>query len=353
MKGFHVTTLSGVFAALWLGALSAPAAAQAGKATTSLTLRGAGSTFASLLYKKWIDAYRSVSPQVLITYDPVGSGEGIARFIAEDVDFAGSDVLMSEAEIARVRRGVVMVPATAGIIALAYNLPSVSTEIRLPRDVYPDIFAGIIKRWDDARIAAANPGVTLPHLDISRVARLDASGTTAVFTEHLATIKQGWRDLGLGVGKLIQWPAGTMLASGSEAVAARIKLSEGAIGYVEYGYPKRLGLASAALQNKAGKFVSPTANSGQQALAAATTLALNELAASVIDPATPDAYPIVSYSWIAINRKYPEPGKGAMLREFVDWGLSHGQGEGVGLGYVPLATGVIALGKQALGAAGL
>jgi phosphate transport system substrate-binding protein len=350
MKDHHLTTLGGVIAALWL-ALSTPAAAQAGKIAPSVTLRGAGSTFASLLYKKWIDAFHSVSPQVLITYDPVGSGEGVARFIAGEVDFAGSDVLMSEQEIAEVRNGAVMVPATAGMIALAYNLPGVSAEIKLPRDVYADIFAGIIKRWDEARIAAANPGVTLPHLDITLVARLDSSRTTAVFTEHLATIKPGWRDLGLGVGKLIEWPARTMLASGSEAVAARIKFSAGAIGYVEYGFPKRLGLASAALQNKAGKFTLPTASSGQQALADAATPALKDLAASVVNPAAPDAYPIVSYSWIVINRA--EPAKGSMLREFVDWGLAHGQGEGVGLGYVPLATGVIALGKQALGAAGL
>jgi phosphate transport system substrate-binding protein len=353
MSSLRSTTLTGFVAALWLGSSLAPAAAQAGKIVTSISLRGAGSTFAALLYKKWIEDYRSVSPQVAITYDAVGSGEGVMRFIAETVDFAGSDVLMSEAEIAKVRNGVVMVPTTAGMIVLAYNLPGVSAEIKLPRDVYADIFAGVIKRWDDARIAGANLGVTVPHLDITTVARLDASGTTAVFTQHLATIKPDWRNLGLGVGKLIQWPASTMLASGSEGVAARIKLSEGAIGYVEYGFPKRLGLAMAQLQNKAGKFVAPTANAGQLALAGATTPALKDLDASVVDPAAPEAYPIVSFSWIAINRRYTEPGKGTILREFVDWGLSHGQGDGVGLSYVPLATGVIALGKQALGAAGL
>jgi phosphate transport system substrate-binding protein len=341
-----------VFATLSLGSFLLAASGQSAR-SAEVSLHGAGSTFASLLYKKWIEAYRSAAPAVSITYDAVGSGEGVARFIAETVDFAGSDVLMSEKEIAKVRNGVVMVPTTAGMIALAYNLPGVSAEIKLPRDVYADIFAGVIKRWDDPRIAAANPGMTLPHLDITRVARLDSSGTTAVFTQHLATVKPGWRDLGLGVGKLVEWPAGTMLASGSEGVASRIKLSEGAIGYVEYGFPKRLGLAAAALANKAGKFVLPNPSSGQQALASAAAPVLKDLDASVVDPAGPEAYPIVSYSWIAINRKYADPNKGTMLREFVVWGLTHGQGEGVGLGYVPLAPGVIALGKQALGAAGL
>ena len=288
-----------------------------------------------------------------ITYEAVGSGEGIARFTAATVDFAGSDVLMSDSETAKVHNGVVMVPTTAGMIALAYNLPGVKAELKLPRDVYADIFAGMIKRWDDPRIRDANPGVALPHLDIVLVARLDASGTTAVFTEHLAAIKPNWRQVGMGVGKIIQWPAGTMLASGSEALAARIKMSEGAIGYAEYGFPKRLGLPMATLQNKAGKFVAPSASSGQVALASPTPPPLRDLAASAVDPAAPGAYPIVTYSWIAINRSYTDAAKGTAIREFLDWGLSRGQNDGVDLGYVPLTTGVISLGKQALGAAGL
>jgi phosphate transport system substrate-binding protein len=238
------------------------------------------------------------------------------------------------------------------MIVLAYNVPGLTGELKLPRDVYADIFAGAIKRWDDPRIRAANPGLTLPHLDIVIVARLDASGTTAVFTEHLAAIMPTWRQQGLGVGKIIQWPSGSMLASGSEAVAARIKISAGAIGYVEYGFPKRLGIPMAVLQNKAGEFVAPNATSGQQALAAAAA-SLAQLPASVVDPPGHGAYPVVTYSWIALNRKYADPRKSAALREFIDWGLSHGQNAGVDLGYVPLTSGVIALSKQALGAAGL
>lgn len=223
----RLTTLKTTVATLWL-ALSFAATCGQTAWCAEVSLKGAGSTFASLLYKKWIEAYRNAAPSVSISYDAVGSGEGIARFRAATVDFAGSDVLMSDFETAKVHNGVVMVPTTAGMIALAYNLPGVKGELKLPRDVYADIFAGVIKRWDDTRIRDANPGVTLPHLDIVLVARLDATGTTSVFTEHLAAIKPNWRQLGLSVGKIIQWPAGTMLASGSEALAARIKMSEGA-----------------------------------------------------------------------------------------------------------------------------
>jgi phosphate transport system substrate-binding protein len=337
--------LSACVAALWVGLQTAPAAAQGTRSSDAIALRGAGSTFASLLYKKWIDAYRNVTPAVSISYDPVGSGEGIARFMAETVDFAGSDVPLSDSEIDRVHNGVAMMPTTAGMIVLAYNVPGLSADLKLPRDVYAGIFAGAIKRWDDPRIRAANPGQNLPHLDIVLVARLDSSGTTAVFTQHLAAISPTWRERGLGVGKLVQWPAGSMLASGSEGVAARIKISEGAIGYVEYGFPKRLNIPVAVLQNKAGEFVAPNAASGQQALATdATSLAL--LPASVVDPVERGAYPVVTYSWIALNRKYADPRKSPALRDFIDWGLSQGQN-------VPLTSGVIALSKQALGAAGL
>jgi phosphate transport system substrate-binding protein len=345
-------SLAAFVAALWFGLPAVPAGAQGTNASDKIALHGAGSTFASLLYKKWIEAYRGVAPAVSISYDPVGSGEGIARFMAEIVDFAGSDVPLSDAEIAKVRNGVAMMPTTAGMIVLAYNVPGLSADLKLPRDVYADIFAGVIKRWDDPRIRAANPGVNLPHLDIVLVARLDASGTTAAFTEHLAAISPTWRERGLGVGKLVQWPAGTMLASGSEGIAARIKISEGAIGYVEYGFPKRLKLPMAVLQNKAGEFVAPDAASAQQALTTdATSLAL--LPASAVNPAGHGAYPIVTYTWIALNRKYADPRKSSALRDFIDWGLTNGQTAGVDLGYVPLTSGVIALSKQALGAAGL
>ena len=162
--------LAALVAALWFGFQAAPAAAQGMKPSDALALRGAGSTFASLLYKKWIDAYRAAAPNVTISYDPVGSGEGIARFLAETVDFAGRDVPLSEAEMAKVRNGVAMMPTLAGMIVLAYNVPGLSAELKLPRDVYADIFAGAIKHWDDPRIRAANPGQNLPHLDIVLVA---------------------------------------------------------------------------------------------------------------------------------------------------------------------------------------
>ena len=313
-----------------------------------IALRGAGSTFSAPLYNKWIDEYNVSHRNVTIRYDAVGSGEGVKRFLAQAVDFAGSDEILSDSEAAQLP-GANLLPVTAGMIVLAYNIPGVNSEIKLPRDVYVDIFLRKIHRWDDPRIAAANPGIALPRRDIALVARLEASGTTAAFANHLATISPSWRAAGMGVGKLFEWPAGVLLAPGNEGVAARIRLSEGSIGYVEYWFAQRLGLRMAALQNKSGAFITPTASAGELALSGRVAQ-VNQLASSVYDPASPGAYPITTYSWMLLYPEYRDRAKAAALSEFARWGLSQaGQNFAAQIGYLPLSDDVVTIGKQVLG----
>jgi phosphate transport system substrate-binding protein len=342
-----VVTGSASLAMLFLSPIGTTCWAQDLKATGSVALHGAGSTFAAPLYRKWIEEYGVAHPNVSIAYDSVGSGEGVKRFITDSVDFAGSDEILTAAEAAKAREGTLMVPVTAGMIALAYNIPGVNSEIKLPRDVYVDIFAGKIRQWDDPRIKAANPGINFPHIDIATVARQDSSGTTAAFTHHLAAIP-AWRAAGMGVGKLIDWPKGTMLAPGNEGVAGKIKISDGSIGYVEYWFAQRLGLRMAAVQNKAGEFITPTANAGQLALSGRVAQ-VKELDASVADPANPGAYPITTYSWMFLYPRYSDRAKAVALRDFAEWGLTRGQNYGAQLGYLPLSADVVAIGTQALG----
>jgi phosphate transport system substrate-binding protein len=333
--------------ALWAGSAVGIWAQGAKTGETVVTLHGAGSTFAAPLYKKWIDEYGVSHRNIAISYDAVGSGEGVKRFLAGTVDFAGSDEILSESEAAKIPSAI-MLPTTAGMIALAYNIPGVNSEIKLPRDVYVDIFAAKIRKWDDPRIQAANPGLLFPHRDIALVARQDGSGTTAAFTSHLAAIGPGWQAAGMSVGKIIDWPAGILVASGNEGVAARIKMSEGSIGYVEYWFAQRLGLRMAALQNKAGAYITPTEHSGELALSGRVAQ-VKELAASVADPAGAGAYPITTYSWMFLYGHYADQAKGAAVRDFALWGLSQaGQNYGAQLGYLPLSDDVIDIGKQAL-----
>jgi phosphate transport system substrate-binding protein len=322
------------------------------QAIAETRLRGAGATFSAPLYNQWIEAYHREHPAVSISYDAVGSGEGVRRFVAELVDFGASDVVLGDREAAQISRGAIMVPATAGMVVLAYNLPGVRGELRLPRDVYPGVLSGQIRHWDDERIRKANPGLDLPHRDIAIVARRDGSGTTFALTSHLAAVSRAWREQGLGVGKLVEWPSGTMLASGNEGLASRIKISEGSIGYVEFGFAKRLGLPVALLQNKTGNFIAPTQPTGSAALAAASVKTPAELNQSIVDPAGADAYPIVTFSWLLLYRQYTEPERGAAVRDFVGWGLSNGQSLGEKMGYLPLPGDVAASGVQALGSVG-
>jgi phosphate transport system substrate-binding protein len=340
-------TMATALALALTGLTGGTAWSQSAPATTAPPIHGAGSTFAAPLYKKWIEEYSVGRSAGAIDYDAVGSGEGVRRFIAGTVDFAGSDEIITQAEAAKLREPAVTVPITAGMIVLAYNIPGVSSEIKLPRDVYPDIFAGRIKRWDDPRLRAANPGLALPSRDIVLVARQDSSGTTAAFVKHLAAADPEWRAKGMGVGKQIDWPKGTMLAPGNEGVAGRIKISEGAIGYVEYRFAQKLGLRMAALQNKAGTLVTPTARAGELALAGRAAK-VDALDASVVDPADAGAYPITTYSWMFLRPHY-DRAKGQALRDFAQWTLSpQAQTYGAQLGYLPLTDDITAISKSAL-----
>jgi phosphate transport system substrate-binding protein len=325
---------------------------EAGAAPSETSLRGAGSTFSAALYKQWIETYHQSHPEIAISYDAVGSGEGVRRFVAGSVDFGASDVALSDREASEISKGTIMIASTAGMVVLAYNVPGVRGELKLPRDVYPAILSGQIRRWDDPRIQSPNPGLSLPHLSIVIGARQDSSGTTFALTNHLAAISAAWREQGLGVGKLVEWPASAMLASGNEGVASRIKISEGALGYVEYGFAKRLGLPMAVLQNKTGKFVAPVDAAGLQSLAEASAKTPTGLNQSIVDPSRADAYPIVTFSWLLLYQRYDDPQKGEAVRDFVGWGLSNGQSVSEKLGSLPLPGEVAASGKQALGSVG-
>ncbi len=152
----------------------------------SVSLTGAGASFPAPLYQRWFSEYNKENPNVQVAYQSVGSGAGVEQFTQGTVDFGASDVAMSDEEMAAVKRGVALLPMTAGSIVLAYNLPDVS-ELKLSRQVYVDILLGKIKKWNDPAIAALNPDATLPDSQITVVFRSDGSGTTGVFTKHLSS----------------------------------------------------------------------------------------------------------------------------------------------------------------------
>jgi phosphate transport system substrate-binding protein len=309
-------------------------------AAGTLQLHGAGATFPAPLYKKWLEEYQKRHPDVQLSYDAIGSGEGTKRFMAGTVDFGASDAAMSDEEMAAVTRGVQLLPTVAGSIALAYNLDGLGGDLKLTRDVYVDIFLGKIKTWDDPRLTATNPGLRLPHDHIALVVRQDSSGTTYAFTNHLSAISAQWRDHGPGLGRVIAWPGNAMVAPGNEGVAGRIKHSKGAIGYVEYGMAQRARLTMAWLENKAGQFIQPHGESG---LATLLNIEMPEnLRVFFPDPDGQDSYPIVTFSWLLVYKQYDDHRKAAALKQYIKWCLTEGQAFNESLGYVRLAPQVVA-----------
>jgi len=328
-----------------------PAKMKPGVPASGVLLVGAGATFPSLLYKEWFATYHQAHPNAVITYDAVGSGEGIRRFLGrnvqdeERVDFGASDAAMQDNEIAQVPEGVVLLPATAGGVALAYNLPDVQGDLRLPRRAYVGIFLGEIKSWNDPLIAAANPGLKLPKLTIATVVRADASGTTFAFSKHLDAISDKWRSQ-FGPSTLVDWPGDAMRAKGNEGVAGVLQHSVGAIGYVGSEFATKYGLQTALLENKSGKYIRPTEDALRAALASAEMP--TNLRVFVPDPAAPDAYPIATFTWILLRRNYSDAPKAGLIRDLFAWGLSEGQQYASKLGYVPLPAEVVEKAQAAL-----
>jgi phosphate transport system substrate-binding protein len=312
----------------------------------AIQIHGAGATFPAPLYKKWLEEYQKRRPDVALSYDVIGSGEGTEQFMAGVVDFGASDAAMSDAQIAEVTRGVQLLPIVAGSVVLAYNLEGLGGDLKLTREVYVDIFLGKIRTWDDLRIRRVNPDLKLPSSDIALVVRQDGSGTTFAFSNHLSAISEEWRDRGPGVGTLIEWPGNAMAARGNEGVAGRIKLSKGSIGYVEYGIARRAGLSMAWLENKAGQLIEPHGGSGLATLR--NTPLPENLRAFFPDPEGDDSYPIVTYSWLLLYKRYDDAQKLAALKQFVKWCLTAGQEFNESLGFVRLPPPVIARAVQAL-----
>jgi len=313
-------------------------------------LRGAGATFPSVLYNEWFRLYQLKHPDSVITYEAVGSGEGVRRFIGsnvkieEQVDFGASDAALQDDQIAAVAAGARLVPVTAGSVVLAYNLPDV-TDLKLSRIAYVGILLGQIKNWSDPRIARSNPGLHLPNLTIATVVRQDGSGTTFALTKHLDAISESWRAL-YGPATLVNWPGNSMRATGNEGVAALVKQSLGSVGYVGYEFAKRAQLKTARLENRAGQFVGPTERSSTTALSDVELP--DNMRLYVSDPPQIDAYPIVTLTWILLYRQYPQTRTAAELRDLFKWCLTEGQQYAAELGYVPLPAQIRQRALQAL-----
>jgi phosphate transport system substrate-binding protein len=314
---FFTTSLRSVVATSAV-ALSVVIGSAMSASAQTVTLNGAGATFPEPLYQRYAAEFAKQNPGVKINYQGIGSSGGINQLTAGTVDFGGSDAAMTDAQIAKVSKGVILVPAAGGAVAVIYNVPGVPN-IKLSRFVLPGIFTGQIKRWNDPKIAKDNPGATLPDIGIKLAVRADGSGTSFIFSNHLSAIDPSFRKL-VGAGTTPKWVASPLKGKGNAGVAALVKQTQGSIGYVEASYATQGKLETAQLQDKGGKFIEPTLANANAAL---STVSFPENF-RVFEGDPKAGYPIVGMTWMLLYKEY-EPAKAAAIKKFVQWALTSGQ----------------------------
>ena len=308
-----------------VGLVSCSSGGDGQKATGRLS--AAGASFPAAIYQRW---FQDLTPQgINVNYQSVGSGAGVRQFTAGTVDFGASDKPMKPAAIAKVSRGVVQIPMTAGAIAVAYNNPG--CELKLTQKQLAGIFLGTITNYSE--LGCADKAIKVVH-------RSDGSGTTYNFTKHLAAISPEW-DKSVGYDKSVKWPTGVG-AKGNEGVAAQLTQIGGGLGYVELAYVKG-NLQAAAVQNASGAQVKPTNATASEALGSI------DLGPDLIggNPNPKGGYPIVTFTWV-LAYKTGNNDKTPLLKKTFDFMLSEeAQSKAPELGYVSLPAEVVSKAKAA------
>lgn len=299
-----------------------------------ISLVGAGSTFDYPFFTKAFAVYGK-SHSVSVNYQGVGSGAGIQQFTARTVEFGATDVPMSQVELKAAEKAggpVIQIPIALGGVAIAYNLPGVSSGLRLTGPVIAQIYLGKITTWNDPAIVHLNPGMKLPSMKITPAHRSDASGTSYIFTDYLSQVSSTWKST-VGTGKAPNWPAGVG-GKGNPGVAAVVQQTPGAIGYVELAYVIQAHMTDAKVQNAAGNFVTPTLTSVSDAAAHFSNVTPTHF--SIVNAPGATSYPICGYSWVLLYRSHPSGANGRALRALMAWTATTGQRYAKGLDYAPL-----------------
>ena len=286
------------------------------------TINGSGSTLAAPIYQQWGSTLKGKG--LTVNYNPVGSGAGVSQIQSTTVDFAGSDPALTSTDQSKAKGTLLQFPVAFGAITLSYNLPGVKSGLKLDGPTIADIFLGKITTWNNSAITSLNPGMSLPSTTITVVHRSDSSGTTDGFTTYLSDVSPTWKSQ-VGAGKDVKWPGGTGAAKNS-GVAAAVKQTTGAIGYVEQAYAIENNFTFAAVKNKSGSYVSPTIEN-TSAAADGITVPPN-LGITTINSANPSAYPIVSQTFLVAYEDQCKTGISESTAKAVKSWLSYAIGAG-------------------------
>ena len=308
-------------------------------------LTGAGSTFDNPLFSEMFKPsnYPASKCGVQVNYQSVGSGAGINQLLAHTVDFGATDTPLTSAQQAKSTGGpIIHVPVTLGAVAMSYNLAGVSGHLNLTPAIIAGIYLGTTKFWDDAAIKSANSGVSLPHETITPVHRSDGSGTTGIFTHYLSAVSPTWASK-VGAATTVNWPLGVG-GKGNAGVAAAVKSTAGAIGYVELAYVLQNNLSYAAVQNANMKYVLPSID-GAKADAAGVTNIPDNLEFFIVNAPGDAAYPISGFSWVVVYQTQTNTNKGQALANMLWWMTHEGQQFATPLNYAQLPAAIVTAGE--------
>ena len=334
-RSFQFVAL-GVILAVICGSL---ACNRGGGGNGNISLQGAGATFPNPLYQKWLSEYGKLHPNVRIDYQSIGSGGGIKQLKEQTVDFGASDSPMKDEDLKSAPGEVLHIPTVLGAVVLTYNLEGVSQVLKFSPETVADIFLGKVEKWNDARIAADNPGVTLPLSDITPVYRSDGSGTSAVFTDYLSKVSPEWKEK-VGSGTSLSWPKG-IGGKGNEGVTGQVKKTPNTIGYVELAYAVQNKLPVAQIKNASGNFINPSIDAVTAAASASAANTPDDLRVSITNAAGPQAYPISSYTYILVYKNQRDATRGKALVDFLWWGIHEGESFAKALEYAPLPADIV------------
>ena len=335
---------------VWCGALGLAALAGATLAaqTKTITISGAGATFPAPIYAKWFSAYNKLHPDVQINYQPLGSGAGIRQVTERTVFFGATDGPMTNEQLLAAPGKLLHFPTVLGAVVPVYNLPAVSQELKFDGPVLANIFLGKITKWNDAAIAALNPGVKLPGTDIVVAHRSDGSGTTYIWVDFLSKVSPEFKKT-VGVGTAVKWPVGVAAAK-NDGVAAIVSQTPGALGYVELIYAIQTKTPYGHVKNASGKFMKASVESVTAAAAAAAKQMPADFRVSITNAPGDDVYPISSFTWILLYQDPKDKVQGKTMVEFMKWALIDGQKFAPELGYAPIPKNVVEMEMKALAA---
>ncbi|MFN5257864.1 MAG: phosphate ABC transporter substrate-binding protein PstS [Burkholderiales bacterium] len=297
-------------------------------------ITGAGATFPYPIYAKWAEAYKKVT-NVGLNYQSIGSSGGIRQIRAKTVTFGATDAPVPGAELDK--DGMVQFPAIIGGTVPIINLDGFKPgELRITGEILAEVFMGNILKWNDAKLAALNPGKKLPDQNITVVHRADGSGTTFNFTDYLSVASKSWAEK-VGKGAAVKWPAASSVGGkGNEGVAANVARVKGSIGYVEYAYVKKNNLNFMQLRNKDGNYVSPDDKTFAAAAAGADWFSVPGMGLSIVDQKGAQTWPISTASFILMYKSPADKAASQEALKFFDWAFKNGKNLALELDYVPL-----------------